>query len=335
VLRSIIFFGLRILAFSGLLSMAFGQLTPKQKSEAQKRVDMESFESVWRTVRDRHPDQKLNGLDWQAVHDAAKPKIAKAQSQEEVRGIISEMLSQLGASHYAVIPGDRYTPQKANPDEKDKPGKLVTFGNLPEQRIIFESRQLSSGAGYIRFNEFLDPVSIMPQVEAALKKFAKAPGVILDLRGNPGGIGIMAMGIAGFFVDKPGHKLGEMKMRESTLKFVIFPRPETYQGKLAILVDGGSASTTEILAQGLQDLERARIFGSRTAGAALPSDIVRLPNGDGFQYAQASYTSDKGRILEGNGVTPDVEVRQTQEATLAGRDLVIEAAETWIITSRQ
>ena len=72
----------------------------------------------------------------------------------------------------------------------------------------------------------------------------------------------MAMGIAGFFIDKEGQKLGDMKMRETTLKFVIFPRPETYRGKLAILVDGGSASTTEILAQGLQDLQRARVFGT-------------------------------------------------------------------------
>ena len=75
-----------------------------------------------------------------------------------------------------------------------------------------------------------------------------------------------------------------MKMRETTLKFVIFPRPETYPGPLAILVDAGSASTSEILAGGLQDLKRARIFGDRTAGAALPSDIIRFPNGDGFQY---------------------------------------------------
>jgi carboxyl-terminal processing protease len=175
----------------------------------------------------------------------------------------------------------------------------------------------------------------MPQFEAAVTEFSKAPGIILDLRGNPGGIGVMAMGIAGFFIDKDGLKLGEMKMREATLRFVIFPRAETYTGPLAILVDAGSASTTEILAQGLQDLKRARIFGTRTAGAALPSDIIRLPNGDGFQYAQASYTSDRGKVLEGNGVTPDVEVHQTQQALLAGRDLVIEAAEAWILSLRK
>ena len=102
-----------------------------------------------------------------------------------------------------------------------------------------------------------------------------------------------------------------------------------------ILADGHDITArVRQLAQGLQDLQRARIFGTRTAGAALPSDIVRLPDGDGFQFAQASYTSDKGKVLEGNGVTPDVEVRQTQEALLAGHDLVTEAAEAWIVPVR-
>jgi len=429
--RSIFFYGLRLLACASFIGAAPAQLTPKQKAET-----LDSFEVVWRTVRDRHPDPKLNGLDWQAVHDATKPRIAKAQSMNEVRSILNEMLGKLSSSHYAIIPGELYTTigptatpsvSEASPgispvviegkavvgrvepgspaeragvrpgmvldsiggsavapllefagtrkdqesqrivqstvshklngpaseplqldivdeggvkkhleiERSDPAGKLVTFGNLPEQRVTFEARELPSGVGFIRFNEFLDPVSIMPRFEAAVKRFAKAPGIILDLRGNPGGIGIMAMGIAGFFIDRPGQKLGEMKMREATLKFVIFPRPETYAGKLAILVDSGSASTTEILAQGLQDLRRARVFGTRTAGAALPSDIVRLPDGDGFQFAQASYTSDKGKVLEGNGVTPDVEVRQTQEALLGGHDLVLDAAEAWISTVRQ
>lgn len=220
-------------------------------------------------------------------------------------------------------------------ERADPRGKTVEFGNLPKSRLEFESRALAGGAGYIRFNEFLDPVSLMPRFEGALRGFAKAPGVILDLRGNPGGIGIMAMGIAGFFVGESGHQLGEMKMRGSsgevtTLKFTIFPRAEIYSGRVALLLDEGSASTTEILAQGLHDLKRARIFGTRSAGATLPSDIIRLPDGDGFQYPTASYTSSGGRVLEGNGVIPDVEVRQSRESIAAGRDPVIDAAALWI-----
>jgi carboxyl-terminal processing protease len=405
---------------------------------AQKNDNLESFEIVWRTVRDRHPDAALNGLNWQAVHERTRPRIADAGSMDEVRALLTDMLAQLRSSHYAIIASDLYQPladaanraassrSDATPGftpviiegkavvasvEPDSPaaragihpgmvldgidgakvaamlrladnvkdqesqrivarsvarklsgppeaqvqldivdengqsrhialdraepkGKLVSFGNLPETRVFFEARRLAGGAGYIRFNEFLDPVSIMPQFEAAVKNFASAPGIVLDLRGNPGGIGVMAMGIAGFFIDKEGQKLGEMKMRETTLKFVIFPRAETFAGPLAILVDAGSASTAEILAQGLQDLKRARIFGTRTAGAALPSDIIRLPNGDGFQFAQASYMSQKGRVLEGSGVAPDVEVRQTQQALLAGHDPVVEAAESWIQSLR-
>ena len=283
---------------------AVAALTPAQKAQ-----NLESFEVVWKTVRDRHPDPNLNGLNWKAVHDATRPLIERAASMEEVRSVLTAMLAKLGASHYAIIPRDRYQPAAKStepapvqnstvaggidppkpsepdptppegklPESKQPEGKLVRFGNLPESRLVFETRVLPGGAGYIRFNEFLDPVSLMPQIEKAVNDYAHAPGIILDLRGNRGGIGMMAMGIAGFFIAEPGHKLGEMTTRDTTIKFVIFPRAETYAGPLAILVDSGSASTSEILAQGLHDLGRARIFGTPTAGAALPSDIVRLP----------------------------------------------------------
>jgi hypothetical protein len=81
---------------------------------------------------------------------------------------------------------------------------------------------------------------------------------------------------------------------------------------------------------GLKDLGRAHIVGSRTAGAALPSIIERLPNGDGFQYAVANYVSKGGEVLEGIGVMPDVEVIPTREALLQGKDPVCEAAIAWI-----
>src|ERR1700679_3022992 len=163
------------------------QLTPKQKAE-----NLESFELLWRTVRDQHPDPKLNGLNWQQVHDTTKPLIENATSMDEVRDLLRDMVSKLEASHYSVIPSERYDKAAPLPDGD---GAMVHFGNLPESRLFFESRTLPGGAGYIRFNEFLDPATIMPKFEAAMKSFANAPGVILDLRGNPGGIGIMAMGI--------------------------------------------------------------------------------------------------------------------------------------------
>jgi len=80
----------------------------------------------------------------------------------------------------------------------------------------------------------------------------------------------------------------------------------------------------------MQDLKRARIFGTHTAGAALPSVFERLPNGDGFRYAIANYISEGGRPLEGIGVTPDQEVKLTRRQLLEGQDPVLNAAVSWI-----
>jgi carboxyl-terminal processing protease len=211
-------------------------------------------------------------------------------------------------------------------------GAKTKFGLLPTQYVWVESRKLEGNVGYIAFNIFLDPARLMPAFEDAIKGFQQSNGVIIDIRGNPGGIGIMAMGLAGWFIDKPGERLGTMYTRNTPLKFVVNPRLPTFRGRVAILVDGSSASTSEIFAGGMQDLKRARVFGTRTAGAALPSFIERLPNGDGFQCATANYISEGGKALEGIGVTPDVMAPPTRELLLAGRDAAMESALHWIHT---
>jgi carboxyl-terminal processing protease len=168
-----------------------------------------------------------------------------------------------------------------------------------------------------------------------MKEFMEAEGLVIDLRGNPGGILAMGMGMAGWLIDEKNLYLGTMYTRSEELKMIVSPRPETYDGPVAILVDGLSGSCSEIFAGGLQDLGRARVFGSRTVGGVLPSAIEKLPNGDGFQYAFANYVSEGGEVLEGRGVIPDEAVTPTRQALLAGRDEVLEAAIAWIRTNHE
>ena len=210
-------------------------------------------------------------------------------------------------------------------------GDRVQFGYLSPMQVWFNSARVGDGnIGYAAFNVFLDAQRLMTWFGDTVQSCEKCEGFIVDLRGNPGGIGIMAMGMAGWFIAQPDQNLGTLYMRDTTLKFVVNPRVTTYAGPLAILVDGASASTSEILAEGLKDLGRARIFGTRTAAAALPSVFEKLPDGDGFQYAIANYISVGGQPLEGVGVTPDVETPVTREALLAGKDPALDAAVAWI-----
>jgi carboxyl-terminal processing protease len=399
-------------------------------SPALRQSNLDSFEHVWKTVRDKHWDPKLNGVDWQAVHDELEPKVEGAKTMAEARVAITAMLERLGQTHFGIVPSDIYSDVEADEAGEATPGmdvrvidgrvlvtsveegspaaargirpgweivrvggkelapvlerirgqyrsstmleirlartalfrlqgatgsrvhldlldgsgkavaldveraaprgKLVRFGNMPPQHVWSEWRKARPDVGYVRFNEFLDPESVSKTVADAVKGCEGCKGFVIDLRGNPGGLGALAMGVAGWFVDQSGLQLGTMYLRASNLKFVIFPRPQPFRGPLAVLVDGCSASTSEILAGGLKDVGRARVFGTRTAGAALPSVFEKLPNGDGFQYAIANYISQGGKPLEGIGVIPDDEARLTREGLLRGEDQVLDAAAAWI-----
>jgi carboxyl-terminal processing protease len=383
---------LRLLSLFLVTASLFGAtLTPEQR---QKNLD--SFEFVWSTIKDKHWDASLDGPQWKAVHDELLPQMRTAESLSDARDVLRQMIARLHLTHYNIIPGDVYSdlqetakpldvdvrviegkpvavsgknagkeikgmdevvarvdkqykdstlrdmmlaravkaklseePAQAQEFEGHPIGEPVQFGNLPTQYFWIESKRVGD-AGYIAFDIFLNPPKLFSTFDKALTDCAKCAGFIIDVRGNSGGIGGMAMGIAGYFVDEQNKQLGTMVTRGVPLKFAINPRNPHFKGKVAILVDGLSASTSEILAGGLQDLHRARIFGTHTAGAALPSVIERLPNGDGFQYAIANYISQSGKTLEGNGVTPDVEVSPDAQALRTGHDLVLEAALKWI-----
>ena len=399
-------------------------LTPEQR-----QLNIQSFEYVWTTIRDKHWQTKPGGLDWPAIHDEFRPKIEAADSMDAARAVVNQMLGRLHQTHFAVVPGELYSNvagmrgdattgidirvvgaevlvTSVDPDssafaqgvrpgweilkiartelgpvvaklnetyagsslrdlmlrrailgrlegaagaaqiefldgdgkhvskaiEPGQPkGNLVQFGYLNPIQVWFKSSRVGGGnIGYVAFNAFLDAQRLMTSFGEAVQSCEKCQGFIVDLRGNPGGIGIMAMGMAGWFIAQPNQMLGTLYMRDTTLRFVVNPRLTTFSGPLAILVDGTSASTSEIMAEGLKDLGRARIFGTRTAAAALPSVFEKLPNGDGFQYAIANYISEGGKPLEGLGVTPDVETPLTRQALLAGQDPALDAAVAWI-----
>ncbi len=103
-----------------------------------------------------------------------------------------------------------------------------------------------------------------------------------------------------------------------------------FAGPVAILVDEGSYSASEIFSGGMQSIGRARVFGAHTAGGALPAVLERLPSGDVLQYAIGDFVTATGQRIEGRGVIPDQAVESSRSDLLAGRDPVLDAALDWI-----
>jgi carboxyl-terminal processing protease len=209
-------------------------------------------------------------------------------------------------------------------------GTPYRLGVFPPTFVSVMTERLNPSVGYFAFSLFLDPLRVMQSFEKALDSFRECDGIIIDVRGNGGGLPLVAMGIAGWLSEEKKHILGTMITKDTELKLVINPRLNPYRGKVAVLIDGSSASASEIFAAGLRDIGRARIFGTRTAGAVLPASFKRLPNGDFFYYPIANYISSNGERLEGVGVYPDEHNPHTQTDLLNGRDNALEAARRWI-----
>jgi carboxyl-terminal processing protease len=219
---------------------------------------------------------------------------------------------------------------------RDEPTtKPVRLGHLPPLYPEVHARQ-QGDVGIISFNIFLlEPV--LADIKRAIDGF-RARGVralILDLRGNPGGQGAMAIPIAARLVDAP-LTLGSIQFREFAQTLVA--RPELgvtpFLGPVAILTDEGTASASEILAAGLQEAKRAVVVGDSTLGAVLPSVIEALPGGAVMQYVVADFKTPKGVLLEGRGVQPDKRVIETRAGLRTGRDPVLDAALVAVRASR-
>jgi carboxyl-terminal processing protease len=173
--------------------------------------------------------------------------------------------------------------------------------------------------------------------QKAVDEFRQADGIVLDLRGNPGGLAAMLMGISGHFVAER-KTLGVMKMRDSELSFFTNPRlvnsagerVAPFAGPLAILVDAMSGSASECFTGGMQSIGRARVFGQPSMGQALPALFDRLPNGDVLIHAYGDFVTADGTRLEGRGVIPDEIVPLRREDLLAGQDRTLDAALAWI-----
>jgi carboxyl-terminal processing protease len=218
-------------------------------------------------------------------------------------------------------------------------GERVRLGNLPPLDVAVDARDATTPgrrrAGVIAFNLWM--ASAAAGIDQAVDRFRDRAGLVIDLRGNPGGLVLMISGVAGHVLADP-VVLGEMRTRTNTLTLRANPRLSTadgrrvapFAGPVAILVDELTASASECFAGALQGLGRARVFGAQTMGQALPASTRTLPSGDVLLYAIGDFVTASGRRLEGEGVVPDEPIRLSVEGLAGGGDPALEAALRWI-----
>ena len=163
------------------------------------------------------------------------------------------------------------------------------------------------GIGYIRLKQF--SANAATEMGTAIQKLESqgATGYVLDLRSNPGGLLYGAIDIARMWLDD--GKIVSTVNRQGTGDVTVANRTAISKKPLVILVDGGSASASEILAGALQDNKRAQLVGMKTFGKGLVQSVRPLSEGAGMAVTIAKYYTPSGKDINHAGIRPDVEVK--------------------------
>ena len=188
-----------------------------------------------------------------------------------------------------------------------------------------KSRLLEPGFGYVRVAQFQEhTVENFAQALGNLYKDNKAPlkGIVLDLRDDPGGLLNGAVGVSTAFLPKDAlvvyteGRVADAQMRlYANSKYYMRGNAADYYAKapaelktvpLVVLVNGGSASASEIVAGALQDHKRALIVGTQSFGKGSVQSVLPLSNEGGIKLTTARYFTPSGRSIQAKGITPDI-----------------------------
>jgi carboxyl-terminal processing protease len=269
------------------------------------------------------------------------------QASAQVRGSSTERSNQILVNRdLNARPVDSRLALQLQPAEAGAAPLAVTLRQDPVGPALvgIRSHLLANGVGYLRLPRF-EPM-MQAQLDASLTRLAGAKALVLDLRGNPGGAFNMAMGLLGWLLERPGS-VGRIVTRGNqplTAMYGLIDVTPTMEVKsaakritvpLAVLVDEGSASASELTAGVLQDQARGRVFGTASCGCLLGgrSGGEELPGGGRLMVSQFDMQIGNRPRVEGTGVIPDVLVLPTMASLQAGQDTVFAAAQAWVLPS--
>jgi carboxyl-terminal processing protease len=195
-------------------------------------------------------------------------------------------------------------------DGEDKPLKIELTRAIIKVKSV-KSRLLEQDYGYVRISTFAARTGeSLKEAISALKTENNGPlkGLVLDLRNNPGGLLDAAVEVSDTFIRKGLIVYTDGRVADSKQKFNATPDDYLDDAPIVVLVNGGSASASEIVSGALQDHHRAVILGTKTFGKGSVQTVMPLTNDTAVKMTTARYYTPSGRSIQAEGIVPDIEV---------------------------
>jgi carboxyl-terminal processing protease len=197
---------------------------------------------------------------------------------------------------------------------EDKPLKIELTRAIIKVKSV-KSKLLEPGYGYVRISTFQQRTgATLNEAIDQLKKESggELKGLVLDLRNNPGGLLTAAVEVSDSFITKGMIVYTDGRIPDSKQEFTAKPRDVLKGAPIAVLVNGGSASASEIVAGALQDHRRAVILGSKTFGKGSVQTVMPLTDDTAVKMTTALYYTPSGRSIQAEGIVPDIEIQRVK-----------------------
>ena len=195
--------------------------------------------------------------------------------------------------------------------------ELINF-TLTRDTIRVQSvrnRTLEPGYGYVRLAQFQERSDrdVQKALEKLMAEKGGLKGLVLDLRNNPGGLLTQAVRVSDLFLDSGLIVYTEGRIESQKQKFFAQKEGSLMDFPIVVLVNGGSASASEIVAGALQDHKRAVVLGTKTFGKGSVQTILPLDDNSALRLTTARYFTPKGRSIQATGIVPDIIVESTPQ----------------------
>jgi carboxyl-terminal processing protease len=205
----------------------------------------------------------------------------------------------------------------------DKPLEIKIVRDIIRIKSV-RFREEGGDIGYIRITQFTEQTSdgLRDAVEKIAKNLPgdKLKGYVLDLRNNPGGLLDQAVAVSDAFLERGEIVSTRGRNADETQRFNARSGDLTRNKPMIVLINGGSASASEIVAGALQDHKRATIVGTRSFGKGSVQTIIPLGQNGAIRLTTARYYTPSGRSIQAKGIAPDIEILQDTPEDLKGRD---------------
>src|SRR5574344_641344 len=328
-------------------------LSEDTKSIDTTKVSAEKlFEKNWQVIKNEYYDSSFNHQHWSKWKNRYQGKI---KNEDDAKVAIDTMIASLDDPYSRYITNDEFAEQNVSITSKisgigvnitNHAGKIRIMNVIEETPAQFDflrSKQKinkkiirkeiiiktvkstnDKNIGYIQITSFISNSTPHEFLEA-LENTQKSKGLIVDLRGNTGGLLTNAIFIANLFIQK--GRLVSIVGRNG-YKYDIMAQDVNVDisKPVIILVNGASASASEILSGAMKDYHKAKILGTQTYGKGMVQKIIPMPDETGLNLTIAKYLTPKGTDINKKGIRPDVEVKFTKKDIQNKKDVQLEKA---------